>query len=49
MIGHTLGMYMYTCLSHTYIVIGVEDSCDVFCQVAIQHSLNVVAMVDWKK
>ena len=30
-----------------HVVIRIEDASDVLCQVAIQHSLNVVPVVDW--
>ena len=37
------------CNSQSYVVIGVEHSSDVLCQIAIQDSLYVVPMVDWKR
>lgn len=33
----------------TYVVIWVQDSGYVFCQVSVQHCLDVVTHVDWSK
>lgn len=33
----------------THIVVGVQDSRDVLCQVSIQHSLDVIAYIDCRK
>ena len=42
-----------TCVHHvctvSYIVIGIEDSSDILSQIAIEYSLYVVPMVNWRK